>query len=99
LDPGLEGGRTSLADYRANLRKLMEYLRGNRLSLVREIERDMNKAAKAQDFEKAAKYRNQLQCLQALSRQVLFSDRELQDASKDQGLVDLAALLGLAQPP
>jgi excinuclease ABC subunit C len=99
LDPGLEEGRTSLAEYRANLRKLMQYLHGNRVPLMREIEREMKKAAKDQDFEQAAKLRNQLQCLQALSRQILFSDRELQDSSKDQALVDLAALLALPLPP
>jgi excinuclease ABC subunit C len=99
LDPGLEEGLTSLKDYRANLRKLMQYLRGDRVGLMREIERDMKRAAKTKNFEQAAKYRNQLQCLQALSRQILFSDRELQDASKDQALVDLAKLFGLKNPP
>lgn len=99
LDPGLEEGKTSLNDYRANLRKLMQYLRGDRVGLVRDIERQMNKAAKAKDFETAAHYRNQLQALQQLSRQILFSDRELQDASKDLALVELATLLGLSNPP
>ncbi len=99
LDPGLEDGRTSLEDYRANLRKLMQYLRGNRLTLVREIEREMKGAARSQDFELAAKLRNQLFSLQALNRQVLFSDREMLDASKDQALVELAELLGLQAPP
>jgi len=99
LDPGLEEGKTSLNEYRANLRKLMQYLRGGRVGLVRDIERQMNQAAKAKDFEAAAHYRNQLQALQQLSRQILFSDRELQDASKDLALVELAALLGLAKPP
>jgi excinuclease ABC subunit C len=99
LDPGLEEGRTSLNDYRSNLRKLMQYLHGNRVPLMREIEKDMKRAAKVKDFEQAAKLRNQLQCLQALSRQILFSDRELQEASKDQALVDLADLLGLSNPP
>jgi excinuclease ABC subunit C len=99
LDPGLEEGRTSLAEYRANLRKLMQYLRGDRVGLTRDIERQMNRAAKRRDFEQAAHYRNQLQALQSLSRQILFSDRELQDAAKDQALVDLSALLGLAAPP
>lgn len=99
LDPGLEDGRTSLEDYRANLRKLMKYLRGNRLGLVREIEQEMKRAARSKNFELAAKLRNQLFSLQALSRQVLFSDREMLDASKDQALVELAKLLGLKQPP
>jgi len=99
LDPGLEEGKTTLNEYRSNLRKLMQYLRGGRAKLVRDIERDMKKAARAKDFEQAAAYRNQLQALQALSRQILFSDRELQDASKDLALVELAELLGLAKPP
>ncbi len=99
LDPGLEDGRTSLEDYRANMRKLMKYLRGNRLGLVREIEQEMKRAARSKNFELAAKLRNQLFSLQALSRQVLFSDREMLDASKDQALVELAKLLGLKQPP
>jgi len=99
LDPGLEEGRTSLEDYRANLRKLMQYLRGNRVSLIRDIEKEMKRSAKQQDFEEAARLRNQLQCLQALSRQILFSDREIQDAQKDEALAGLAQLLGLAKAP
>lgn len=99
LDPGLEEGKTSLNEYRISLRKLMQYLRGDRVALMRDIEREMKRAAKAKDFEEAAHYRNQLQALQSLSRQILFSDRELQDASKDQALVDLAGLLGLSRPP
>lgn len=98
LDPGLEDGRTTLADYRANLRKLMEYLRGNRAVLIRDIEREMKHAAKTKDFETAAKLRNQLFSLQALNRQVLFSDREMLDASKDEALVELATLLSLKTP-
>jgi excinuclease ABC subunit C len=99
LDPGLEEGHTSLEDYRANLRKLIQYLKGERVALVRGIERDMKRAAKAKEFEKAALYRNQLSALQELNRQILFSDRELQDASRDQALVELAALLRLQNPP
>jgi excinuclease ABC subunit C len=99
LDPGLEEGKTSLNEYRANLRQLMQYLRGNRVTLMRGIEKDMKQAAKRKDFEQAAHFRNQLQALQSLSRQILFSDRELQDVSKDQALVDLAKLLGLPRPP
>ncbi len=99
LDPGLEDGKTSLDAYRANLRQLIQYLKGHRKKLMRDIEKDMKQASKRKDFELAAKYRNQLQCLQALSRQVLFGDREIQQASSDHALVELAQLLGLAEPP
>ncbi|HSX17752.1 MAG TPA: excinuclease ABC subunit UvrC [Candidatus Saccharimonadales bacterium] len=99
LDPGLEDGRTSLDSYRANLRKLMQYLRGERVALMRDIERDMKKSAKDSDFESAARYRNQLFALQALNRQVLFGDREIQDANRDVALVELSQLLNLKEPP
>jgi excinuclease ABC subunit C len=99
LDPGLEEGRTSLSDYRTNLRKLMQYLRGERVAIVREIEREMKKAAAGKDFEKAAARRNQLFALQELNRQVLFSDREAMEAERDHALVDLCNLLGLAAAP
>lgn len=95
LDPGLEEGRTTLGEYRANLRKLMQYLRGERVALVREIEKEMKKAAAQHEFEKAAYLRNQLFSLRELGRQILFSDRELQDAARDQALVQLAELLNL----
>lgn len=99
LDPGLEENRTSLDDYRANLRKLMQYLRGQRVALTREIEREMKRASKAHNFERAAKLRNQLFSLQQLNRQILFGDRELQEAARDEALVQLATLLGLTSAP
>ncbi|HVO86399.1 MAG TPA: excinuclease ABC subunit UvrC [Candidatus Binatia bacterium] len=99
LDPGLEEGRTSLSTYRANLRMLMQYLRGQRVALVREIERDMKKASAAHDYEQAAALRNRLFSLQALNRQILFSDRENLDIEKDHALAGLAQLLGLDKPP
>lgn len=99
LDPGLEEGRTSLSEYRANLRKLMQYLKGERVALSRSIEREMKQAAKAQDFERAAQLRNQLNAMRELGRQILFSDRELQEANRDQALIELAQLLQLPEPP
>src|SRR5579884_2930904 len=89
LDPGLEEGKTSLEDYRANLRKLVAVIEGKRVTIVRELEADMKKAAKVQDFERAAKIRNQLTALQNLNRQVIFSDKEFLDISKDHALNEL----------
>jgi excinuclease ABC subunit C len=99
LDPGLEEGKTSLADYRANLRKLMAVIEGRRVSIEREIEKDMKRAAKSQDFEAAAKLRNQLYLLQNLTRQVIFSDKEFLDISKDHALSELVNLLSIEKYP
>jgi excinuclease ABC subunit C len=99
LDPGLEEGRTSLEEYRANLRKLMAVIEGKRRNIERELERDMKRAAKEQDFEQAAHLRNQLFNLQKISKQVIFSDKEFMDISKDHALSELVELLGLEKFP
>jgi len=99
LDPGLEEGKTSLEDYRANLRKLMSIIQGKRKTIVKELERDMKRAAKASEYEKAAKLRNQLFALQGLDKQVIFSDKEFLDISKDHALNELINMLSIEKYP
>ena len=99
LCPGLESGKTSLEDYRRNLRQLMMYLRGSRKKLISEIETSMNKAAREHKFEEAALCRNRQLSLRNLERQVIFGDRELLDISKDNGLMRLAEILSLPAAP
>jgi excinuclease ABC subunit C len=99
LCPGLEAGKTPIKEYRANLKRLMRYLRGERKQLMIQIEKDMKAAAKAKDFENAAKFRNQLFALKSLTRQIVFSDREFLDISKDKGLTELTELLSLSEIP
>jgi len=85
--------------YKANLRKLISYIKGNRKALVLELEKDMKRAAKNQQFEEAAILRNKLRHMQELQRRVMFGDREFLDISKDQALSDLKELLGLKNVP
>lgn len=99
LDPGLEEGRTSLEDYRKNLRQLMAYIEGKRTTIIRELEKDMKAAAKRQEFEAAAHLRNRLMALQNLSKAVIFSDKEFMDISKDHALNELVDVLGLRTFP
>jgi excinuclease ABC subunit C len=99
LDPGLEEGKTSLEEYRANLRKLMAVIEGKRQTIEKELERDMKRAARAKDFEAAGKLRNQLFALQNLKKQVIFSDKEFLDISKDHALNELVNLLSIAKFP
>jgi excinuclease ABC subunit C len=99
LDPGLEEGRTSLEEYRMNLRKLMAIIEGRRKTIERDLERDMQRAAKSSDFESAAKLRNQLFALRGLNQQVIFSDKEFMDISKDHALNELVNVLSLDKYP
>lgn len=99
LCPGLECGLTSLKDYRRNLRQLMTYIRGSRKKLITDLEKSMAIAARTQQYEQAAHYRNQLNGLKALEKQIIFGDRELHDISKDNGLTRLAEILKLGPSP
>lgn len=95
LDPGLEEGKTSLTEYRANLRKLMAVIEGKKSAVEKELQRDMKAHAKAHEFEKAARLRNQIYYLNNLNKQVIFSDKEFMDISKDHALGELVSLLNL----
>lgn len=91
-------GMTS-EEYKANLRKLISYVKGNRKSLVIDIEQDMKAAAKRQDFEEATLLRNKLYNLRELQHRIMFGDKEFLDISKDKALSDLVDLLGLTNIP
>lgn len=96
LSPGVA---TTGDEYRANLRNLIRYLKGERVALARELERDMKTAAGLHDFEAAVMYRNRLNNLRELQRRIMFGDKEFLDISKDKALSDLRELLGLKKLP
>lgn len=85
--------------YKQNLRKLISYIKGNRVALMRELEQQMKQAAKNHEFEKAADYRNKFHAMRELQRRVMFGDREFLDISKDKALSDLQDILSLPAVP
>lgn len=85
--------------YKADLRQLMQYIKGRRTDLTKDLERDMKQAAKLQDFERAAKFRNKLQALTELKKRVMFGDSEFINISKDRALRDISKLFGLGSEP
>lgn len=95
LSPKMSEGSES---YKANLRKLISYVKGNRKKLVTNLEAEMKLAAGEYRFEDAARLRNQIRNLKELQRRVMFGDREFMQISKDKALVDLAELLGVDRP-
>lgn len=99
LCPGPETGQLDSVEYKTDLKKLIMYLKGERVQLANQLEKEMNQAAKAKRFEEAADLRNQMFALKNLGRQVIFSDRENLDLSRDHALNDLTELLGLSEIP
>lgn len=99
LSPGIEAGKQTPEEYKQTLKKLIRYIRGERLAIVRELERDMKTAAGLHDFETAARMRNKLSNLKELQHKIMFGDKEFLDISKDKALTDLVDLLGLLKQP
>ena len=99
LTPGIEIGKCEPRDYKRNLRKLIRYLEGDRKKLLKELEKTMQKEAKAGNYELAAEARDQLRGLQELRKKIVFSDKEFLDISSDQALKQLQELLRLDKPP
>lgn len=99
LDPGLESGKTSLDEYRKNLRRLIAVIEGKKSVIVKELEKEMKLASKELRYEDAARTRNQIRALKELGRQIVFSDKEFLDISKDRALTQLQELFALPSPP
>lgn len=90
---------TTSAEYKTSLRQLIQYIKGGRKAIIKDIEKKMNQAAKEHDFERAALYRNKLADLKSLQQRIMFGDKEFLDISKDRALSDLRDLLGLKKEP
>lgn len=90
---------TTSDEYKASLRQLIRYFEGGRKAIIRDIEKQMNTAAKLHDFENAALFRNKLNDLKALQQRIMFGDKEFLDISKDRALSDLVELFGLQKTP
>lgn len=96
---GLSPHGLSSDEYKKVLKNLIRYLKGERVAIVRELERDMKTAAGLHDFETAAKLRNRITNLRELKQRIMFGDKEFLNISKDQALADLRELLGLKKAP
>lgn len=99
LCPGPETQMYNEKDYKDNLKKLVLYINGKRSQLLNQLESEMEQAASAQHYERAAKKRNALRALQSLRARIIFSDKENLDLSNDHALSDITQLLGLSAPP
>ncbi len=74
-------------------------MRGEQTKLMTSIQTDMQRASKKQDYESAARLRNQLTDLKSFGKQMVFGDTEAFDLSRDQALMGLAERLGLPGAP
>lgn len=94
--------RISLEDYRRNIRRLQEFLGGDRQRLLKDIKDDMLLASRERQYELAAQYRDQLFALESLKeRGKLGSDEQPGAFHIDprHGVLGLQKIFKLATPP
>jgi len=89
-------------EYREAVRRLCQFLDGRRLAVVRGLKGQMEKAAKALDFEKAAGFRDQMQALESLSKRGLFGGPAhvgAFDFDPARAVEAVGKALGMEEPP
>ncbi len=97
LNPPIESD-TDRQKYQHDLKQIRRFIRGEKRQIIIELTKQMQMLAQKQQFEQAAKLRNQIQALEALQQKVRIIDAD-QTANQDQGLVDLQQLFKLKNPP
>ena len=73
--PGVCVGAISKAEYRKTIRNLILFFEGKKLAIIRQLRRDMEKAAAKLDFERASKLKGQLFAIEHI-RDVSLITRE-----------------------
>lgn len=94
-------GRISEEDYRARFDEACAFLRGERPAIIEEVRGQMEAAADKQDYEKAARLRDTWLALKELTRERARARLipALRKPTAEEGLAELARLLGLHRPP
>lgn len=96
LCPGPETPDFDLAVAKADLRRLLACLSGQRNRLVGQLRAAMKRQAAAQRYEAAAKLRDQIEALENFSRTIVFTDSGRKPyLGQDQALDDLRRLFKL----
>lgn len=94
LCPGVCAGWIDAKEYRKQVKRIEQFLSGEKPALIREIERDMHAAAKVLEFEKAEKLKQLLFNLQHIQDVALMRlDREEESAARLEAY-DVAHLQG-----
>ncbi len=94
--------RISVEAYRRNIRRLQDFLGGNRPKLLGELKKDMLEASVAKQYERAAEYRDQLLALESLKEKGNLDENvqpEVFQIDPRRGVVGLQKIFKLSKPP
>lgn len=94
--------RISKEEYRKDIRRLQMFLEGNKSKLLQQMRQEMADAAKALEFEKAARLRDEIHMLETLDRRGELDTHEQPEVffvDPKKGLAGLRKVLHLAEQP
>ncbi len=89
-------------DYRRDIKRLQMFLEGKKLSLLKQMQREMQEAAKSLRFEQAAVLRDEIEMLQTLDQRGeldTHAQPEVFYVDPKKGLAGLRKILGLKEQP
>ena len=94
--------RIERTEYRKNIRRLCEFLEGNRKKVIGDLRHDMRVASEEMAYEKAAEFRDQLQALESLKERGKI-DKDVQpevfQTDPRRGLLGLQKVFKLKTTP
>lgn len=96
--------KVSPETYRADIKRLIRFLDGERKGVLRDLEKEMHQAAQNLEFEKAARLRDEIKALQALSARAKSGEEhywqpEAFVQNPAEGVTALQDVLKLSEPP
>lgn len=92
-------GRAAKKAYNRQIKQLATFLNGNKDKLIAELTKDMEKASKSNQFEKAAYYRNQVQGINYITQNTsikgYLENSEYRQEKRKKEVLALQKVLGL----
>src|SRR5215213_3340619 len=90
--------------YREDVRRLIRFLDGNKKSVLDQMEKEMLQASRDQDYEKAARLRDEIKALQALGARARKGEEEYWQpesfvSNPREGMLELQTILQLPEAP
>ncbi len=95
LCPGTCVGEVSEKDYKKNIKKINLFFKGKLERIVKELGGEMNNLSRIQNFEAAARVRDQIENLKRAGKVKIFEEKTLKE---DKALFGLAEVLDIKIP-
>ena len=90
--------------YADDVRRLLQFLEGDKKRVVAGLEKDMIEASKSMQFERAARLRDEIKALNALGGRAKKGEEQYWQpesfvSNPREGMIELQSALGLTEPP